>query len=94
MLGLLSALIAGCNSQVEDYVKSKKPEFYNNPPASPDTISSPMSLKLTPGKFNGSAADMALQGTVTVTNESFALGGDRAISLTINRTRVRPQINE
>ena len=80
--------LSGCNSAIEKYVKDKRPDQKDTPAV---TINSPMTLKLTPGKMNGSGSGIALQGTITATNEAFTLGSDKALTLTISRSRVVPQ---
>jgi hypothetical protein len=89
IFALALSLLSGCNNFVQDYVAGTKPENIANP--TPESISSPMSLQMTPEKMNAAGGGMVVQGTISVTNRSFALGGDRALSLTINRSRVQPK---
>lgn len=83
----LGLMFTGCSAQVEDYIRQAKPERLNNPP--PDlTEGSPLTLKVSPGKFNGSASDMAVQGTITISNQTFSMGSDLSVSLAISKSRV------
>ena len=86
----IAVAMSACNSQVEDYIRAAKPDRITSP-TSEITVNSPMSIKMTPGKINGSASDMVVQGTITITNQTYAMGSDKAVSLTLSRTRVLPQ---
>lgn len=85
-------LLSGCSGQVEAFVRENKP--VKSEPAiemPPAIINSPMAIKLTPGKVNAVADGLAVQGTFTNTNQTFMLGSDARVSLTISRNRVAPQ---
>ncbi len=87
--GLLWVL-TGCGSQIENFVREAVPK---RDPATEigTTIDSSMSIKLTPGKMNAAAPDMVVQGTITATNQTYSMGPDHAVTLTLSRTRVTPQ---
>jgi hypothetical protein len=89
LLVLTASLLSSCNDFVQNYVAGTKPENIANP--TPESVSSPMSLQLTPGKMNAAGGGIVVQGTIDITNRSFSLGSDRALSLTINRSRVQPK---
>lgn len=89
LLIFILSFLPGCNNFVRDYVSGAKPGNFASP--TPKSISSPMTLHMTPGKMNAVGGGMVVKGSISVTNRSFALGGDRALSLTINRSRVQPQ---
>lgn len=89
LITLVAASLLGCNNFVQDYVAEKKPENIDGQTNA--SVSSPMSLKVTPGRMNAAGGGMVVQGTITTTDQSFSLGSDRALSLTINRSRVQPK---
>lgn len=67
----------GCSPDVAVTVRSQQPNWI--PP--PGTIEAPMTLKLAPGKFSGSASDIVVQGTIsTTTTRPYALGSDYTVS--------------
>ena len=83
----LCFLLSSCGGSVEDFVKGAR----RDPASAIGTgVNSPMSFKVTAGKLDGTASDMALKGTVTTTDKKFQLGTDMAVQLTLSRTRVNP----
>jgi hypothetical protein len=86
ILSIICFAQAGCNNQVESWVNEVK--IKPNVPSPTDaSISSPMSIKMSPGRLDGKAQGMSVKGNITITNQKFTLGSDASLVLTLNRSR-------
>ena len=78
--------LIACNNQMDQFVRDSRPKGIDVPQISFD---SPMAIKVTPAKINGSAEGVALQGTITPTNQKFSMGNDHVVMITTSRSRVQ-----
>lgn len=79
------ALATGCDASVTNFVKKARPAGDRTvPPQS----SSPNGIKFSPGKMEATSVDIAVEATVTPTNQ-FMTGGGMSARVGISRTRVR-----
>ena len=87
---ILCFLLSACGGSVEDFVKGARRDPLISPAIGTGTVNSPMALKVTAGKLDGTGSDLAIKGTVTTTDKKFQMGPDMAVQLTLSRTRVNP----
>jgi len=93
---LISSVVflAGCNSQVADFVDAaKRGRTETTTPTVPTTqTSSVMGFKISPGKINTTTTNNgAISAVITPTNRKYVMGGDMAMTMTLSKSRTNPQ---
>jgi hypothetical protein len=86
---LIAIGLTACNAPVTDFVKGAKPGNLTPTPSTVTANNGPMALKVSPGKLDATAADLAVIGNVTATNRKLS-GGGISMQITLSRGRVTP----
>jgi len=87
-IATIALLLAGCNSQITDYVKGVHPDNLLIPDTSVKT-SSPMELKRSPGSMNAAGTNAAVKANITASNKTLS-GNGVAAKVSISRARPSP----